>query len=297
MTQQQHGDRETIAEINERSGAGLELLGRATAGKLGGALLVRRSDGRPAVVTVFGGDATAAARVAASVNGLAAHGLPVPRHDLVVDLGERVVFVQERFPAAPPRRLSEAQVDAIWAINDRFAGAATMLSGVPPVRDWFLPADGSGYALVTRSAAAGSRRAETVVAELVDVATSSLDLLEGSDVVHVDLNAANVLFDEDDTATGVVDWNLGLFAGPRDLALVQTRFDREWFVRGDAPDPGETAAASYLDRLLSERVDPATLRAWWAFWLLHGLPKAFASQDSAVVDWHLTLADTRVRQP
>lgn len=81
MTQQQHGDQDTIAEINERSGAGLELLGRATAGKLGGALPVRRSDGRPAVVTVFGGDATAAARVAASVNGLAAHGLPVPRHD------------------------------------------------------------------------------------------------------------------------------------------------------------------------------------------------------------------------
>lgn len=296
MTAQRHGDRGTIAAINERSGAELELLGRATAGKLGGALLVRHPDGRPAVVTVFGGgDATAAARVAASVNALAAHGLPVPRHDLVVDLGERVVFVQERLPAPPPRRFSEAQVDAIWAINERFAGAAALLGDVPPLRDWFLPADGPGYDRVARAAAASSRRAETAVAELTDVAASSTDLLDGSDVVHVDLNAANVLFDGDDTATGVVDWNLGLFAGPRDLALVQTRFDREWFVRGEAPDPGETTAAYHLDRLLIERVDPARLRAWWAFWLLHGLPKAFASEDTAVVDWHLALADAHVR--
>lgn len=294
MTQQRHDDRRTIAALNERSGAGLELLGRATAGKLGGALLVRWPDGRAGVVTVFGGDATAAARVATSLNELAGSGLPVPRHDLVVDLGERVVFVQERLPAPSPRKFSEAQVDAIWAISERFAGAATALSAVPPVRDWFLPVDGPGYDGVARAAAAASSRAEVVVAELVDVATSRLDVLEGTDVVHVDLNAANVLFDADDVATGVVDWNLGLFAGPRHLALVQTRFDREWFVRGEAPDLDETAAAHYLDELLRERVDPERLRAWWAFWLLHGLPKAFAGRDTAVLDWHLDLADTRI---
>lgn len=294
MIQQRHDDRRTIAALNERSGAGLELLGRAATGKLGGALLVRWPDGRPAVVTVFGGDLAAASRVATSVNELAASGLPVPRHELVVDLGERVVFVQERLPAPPPRSFSEAQVDAIWAVNERFAGAATTLSVVPPVHEWFRPVDGQDVDVVALAASAGSGRAEAVVAELVDVAVSSLDLLGGTDVVHVDLNAANVLFDEGDVATGVVDWNLGLFAGPRHLALVQTRFDREWFVRGEAPDPGETAAARYLDRLLAERVDPERLRAWWAFWLLHGLPQAFASRKASVVDWHLALADTHV---
>lgn len=295
MTRQPDDDQRIVATINERSGAGLVLRGRAATGKLGGALWVWWPDGRPGVVTVFGGDATTAHRVAASLNELAAGGLPVPRHELVVDLGEHVVFVQERLPAPPPRRFSTAQVDAIWAVNERFARAATMLSRVSSVRDWFLPVGGPGYDPVTRSAATHSRRAEAVVAGLVDVASSRLDLLDGSDVVHVDLNAANVLFDSDDRATGVVDWNLGLFAGPRHLALVQTRLDREWFVRGDAPDPDETAAASYLDRLLAERVDPERLRAWWASWLLHGLPKAFADEDAAVVDWHLALAEAHVR--
>ena len=52
-------------------------------------------------------------------------------------------------------------------------------------------------------------------------------MLAGQELVHVDLSAAKVLFDDEDRATAVVDWNLGVYRG----ALVQTRFDREWFVR------------------------------------------------------------------
>jgi aminoglycoside phosphotransferase (APT) family kinase protein len=86
--------------------------------------------------------------------------------------------------------------------------------------------------------------------------------MAGVDLVHVDLSAANVLFDENDRATGVVDWNLGAYRGDRLFALVQTQLDREWFVRSPDADPVENAAAAHLDEILRDRIAPETLRAY-----------------------------------
>ena len=116
----------------------------------------------------------------------------------------------------------------------------------------------------------------------------------GTDLVHVDLSAANVLFDENDRATAVVDWNLGAYRGDRLFALVQTRFDREWFVRSPDPDPVENAAAAHLDEILLNRISPATLRVYWARWMLHHLSRAIRSGSSEVVDWHLDMAESRL---
>jgi aminoglycoside phosphotransferase (APT) family kinase protein len=294
MNELERNDRSMINTINELTGARLELEGRAAAGALGGAVLVSWPDSRPAVVTVFHGDVAAAQRVAAAVNALAAVGLPVPRHDLVVDLGDSVAFVQQRLPSGPTQRFSEAQVNAIWAINDRFAGAAAAVTDVLPVSEWFLPEGDRTYDGVLGLARGRGQRTAAVVADLVAVAEANVDQLGGRDVVHVDLNAANVLFDHRNRATGVVDWNLGIFTGPRDLALVQTRFDREWFVQSPGADAAETAAARYLDQTLAERIDQPRLRAWWAFWLLHWLPKAFRLEQPSIVEWHLALAEERV---
>lgn len=295
MDGQGRDDQATIDQINESTGADLEREGRAGAGALGGAIFARWPDGRQAVITVFHGNGVAARRVAAAVNELAAVGLPVPRHDLVVELGNRVVFVQERLPSCSPRKLSAAQIDAIHAVNEQFAGAGALVTDVPPINDWFLPEGPHSYDRVTALAADHGDRAPAVVSHLVNTAMASQDLLRGDDIVHVDLNAANVLFNDDDHATGVVDWNLGVFTGPRDLALIQTRFDREWFVQMPTRDAGETAAVRYLDRLIAERVDESRRRAWWAFWLLHWLPKAFTlNGQSDILGWHLALAEERV---
>ena len=120
-------------------------------------------------------------------------------------------------------------------------------------------------------------------------------MLAGQDLVHVDLSAANVLFDDEDRATAVVDWNLGVYRGDRRLALVQTRFDREWFVRRPDADDTEMAAARRLDDILHDRIAPATLRVYWAYWLRHHLPRAFRSGAPAVIDWQLELAESRLR--
>jgi hypothetical protein len=106
-------DREVVSAINSRTGAGLRAVGRALHGKLGGAIHAEWPDGRPAVVTCFLGSLAEAERTAEVLNHVRDRGLPVPRHDLVVNLNDRVVLVQERLPSAPPQRLTPVRVDAM----------------------------------------------------------------------------------------------------------------------------------------------------------------------------------------
>ena len=271
------GDDQLVAALNQRTGAGLRVRGRAPFGELGGAIYVEWPDGRPGVVTRFLGPLAEAERTAEVLGYARDRGLPVPRHELVVDLPDGVVFVQERLPAAPPRPLSPARVDAMVEINDRFAYALAGRPDVPPVppRRGPMPVE-------------HGPRAHRVLAELRRFAAPPVT---GTDLVHVDLTAANVLFDEQDNATAVVDWNLGAYRGDRLFALVKTRFDREWFVRSPAPDPVENAAAAHLDEILAARIAPDTLRGYWAHWLLYQL--RFATRPD-VVDWHLELAGSRL---
>ncbi len=271
---------------------GLSVRGRSLAGQLGGAIYVEWPDGRSGVVTIFHG-VDDARRVASVVNALQARGLPVPHHEIVVDIGDRVVFVQHQLRAGPSRRLTVQRVDAIAEINERLAGAVASWPDVPPVIDWFRP-DDTRLDQVVDGTPEGDRRAGEVVAEIVLLtAEAPPDLLAGDDLVHVDLSAANVLFDDDDRATAVVDWNLGVYRGDRRLALVQTLFDREWFVQRADADETELASARRLDEMLSDQTPPATLRVYWAYWLAHHLPKAFRTGDSTAIDWQLTLAESR----
>lgn len=265
------------------------------AGKLGGAIFVEWPDGRPGVVTVFHGGIADAQRVGGILNNLQTQGLPVPRHELVVDLGDRVVFIQERLHTGPPRRLTPKRVDGIVEINEQFADAMAGFPDVPTVTEWFQSA-GRESRQIVELIPEGDHRASDVVSEILRRTTGAAsDLLAGQDLVHVDLSAANVLFDEEDCATAVVDWNLGLYRGHRRLALVQTRFDREWFVRRADADATEVAAARRLDEVLVDQIHPETLRLYWAYWLRHHLLKAFRSGVSTVIDWQLELAESRLQ--
>jgi len=290
-------DHETVSAINRRTGAGLTLLGRAPHGRLGGAIYASWPDGRPAVVTRFLGPLAEAKRTAEVLAHVRDRGLPVPRHDLVVDLNDGVAFVQERLPSAPPRRLTPVRVDAIVEINDRFADALAARPDVP------VPPLGLQRSSEQRSGepcrhhevlAAHSPRSREVLDEILRIGRREPLHLTGHDLVHVDLSAANVLFDENDRATGVVDWNLGAYRGDRLFALVHTRFDREWFVRSPDADPVENAAAAHLDEVLADRIAPATLRMYWARWMLHQLSRAIRSAPPEVVDWQLDLAEARL---
>lgn len=176
------------------------------------------------------------------------------------------------------------------------AGALADLPDVPPVARWFQ-LEGGDPAQILGLVNASDQRPRGIVEQIVQITsrTSSAELLTGDDLVHVDLSTANVLFDASDTATAVVDWNLGVYRGDRRLALVQTRFDREWFIQSPDAGAAEIAAAGHLDEVLADRIDPETLRVYWAFWLHHHLPKAFRSESATVIDWQLAMAESRLR--
>jgi aminoglycoside phosphotransferase (APT) family kinase protein len=285
-------DQAVVAAINRRTGAGLTVVGRAPDGELGGAIYAEWPDGRPAVVTRFLASLAAARRTAEVLAYVHDRGLPVPRHHLVVDLADGVVFVQERLPGAPPRRLTAATVDAMVEINDRFAGALAARPDVP-VRPLFLDRGGDPHPRHEVLAEHGPR-SRRVLDEILRIGKREPHEMAGTDLVHVDLTAANVLFDENGTVTGVVDWNLGAYRGDRLFALVKTRFDREWFIRSPDADPVEDAAVAHLDEILADRIPPATLRMYWAHWMLYQLYWAIRSAPSEVVDWHLEMAESRL---
>lgn len=284
-------DHELIRRINRQTAAGLVATGRAPHGKLGGAIYAVWPDGRPAVVTRFLGSLADAERTASLISELRDRGLPVPRHELVIDIEGDVTFVQERLPSAPPGPLTPTRIEELVQLNDRFAGALAASPHVPDALAFVetVLTDGQYEALADRG-----ERCRTVVDEILRIAAEGLNGPARDDLVHVDYSAANVLFDDGDRATGVVDWNLGAYRGDRNFALVQTRFDREWFVQSPQANPIETRAAERLDEILIERIDPATLRQYWAQWLRYHLARVTPTTSSVVTDWHLDLAQSRL---
>ncbi|GAB3413772.1 hypothetical protein GCM10027569_33420 [Flindersiella endophytica] len=259
---------------------------------MGGAIFVEWPDGRPGVVTRFIGSQGDAERTA----GVLAHahrcGLPVPRHDLVVRVDEDVLMVQERLPGSPPGRMSGAVVDAVVALNDRFAG---LLADRPDVPLLALCLDRSGDPYPRHEVlAAHSERSRRILDRIVQVGTRSPRQAGGTDLLHIDLTPPNLLFDDAGRVTGVVDWNLGAYRGDRHLALVKTRFELEWSLQTPNPDRDDVAAAARLDEVLSARVPADLLQAYWAHRVLYQLHWALQFSPPDVVEWHLRVAEERL---
>lgn len=286
------GDVALVAAVNRRSGAGLHVLGRAERGTLGGAIYVQWPDGRAGVVTRFIGTLSEARRTAGVLEHARGYGLPVARHDLVLQVNEDIIVVQERLPGSPPARVNPAVIDAIVALNDRFAG---VLADRPDVPLLPLCLSGSGDPYPRHEVLAQhSNRSRRILDAILRIGAADPREMAGEDLVHIDLTGPNVLFDESGAITGVVDWNLGAYRGDRHLALVKTRFEEEWGIHAPTPSPDAVAAATHLDRILADRVPAATLRRYWAHRILYQLYWAIQEFPPEVLDWHLEVAETRL---
>lgn len=283
-----------LAQIKDRTGIAFELIAMAAEGVCGGAAYVRWPDGRDGVLTRPPAPEPLV-RLTAEILELArSAGLPVPRHELIVPLGaDRTVVVQERLPGKPIGWVDVDTVDALVEVNDRFAGFLAERPDVPdqslclrrePKNDW-------RHEPLERYDA----RTRRMLRRMREIGDDVPDLVAGDDLVHIDYARANVLTDGLGRVTGVVDWNNGVVRGDRNFALVSLRSDLEWKVLApNGIDDVHRAATERLDRVLAERIEPTTLRAYWAFWTLMKLDGLIWENAPRALDVFLDLGFRRM---
>ena len=273
-----------IEEINERTGAGLRLLAMADQGESGGAAFVCRPDGRQSVVTRRPEPLETVRETGEVLEHL---DLPVPRYEAVIDLAEGVAVVQERLPGRPAEHIDAAVIDAMVAMNERFAGR---LAERPDIRTPKLYLEQSGPAFYRHETLARySSRSRRLLERIEQLGPYELT---GTDLLHADYTLGNVLFDGDEIS-GVVDW--GLCRGDRRFALVGLRFDLAWTALDQSsPVVVDPAAVDRLDEHLEALLEPAELLRYWAHWTLRQLDWTISHHGPADIELHLELGESRL---
>jgi aminoglycoside phosphotransferase (APT) family kinase protein len=220
-------------------------------------------------------------------------GLPVPRHDLVVELADgTVAVVQERLPGAHVARADVAVIDAMVAINEQFAG---LLTDRPDVPTPHLYLRGSGPVFPRHETLEGySDRSRRLLGRIREVGSYEPNEMVGDDLVHTDFTVPNILFDESGQITGVVDW--GVARGDRRFGLVKLLFDLTW--DASSADGGlqnvQPGAIDRVNEVLEKTLEPDILQMYWAHWALTMLHWTIRAGDPAVIELHLELGERRL---
>lgn len=279
-----------VAAVNAGTGAGLTLVGVADHGDSGGAVYVSWPDGRPGVLTRSPASLERVRQTADVLAGLRADGLPVPRHDLIVELGGGVVaIVQERLPGRPAERLDATTIDAMVEINERFADLLAGRADVP-VPDLGIREDAWDPRAVALLREHGPR-ARRILDRIREVGESAPLRIDGDDVLHPDLTLGNVLY-EAGRVTGVVDWNWGVERGDRRFALVRIYIDLYWSLV--YPGAVEPSAWERLGTVVETLIEPDLLRAYWANVTLGQLSHWSLEGSKEAVELFLRMGESRL---
>lgn len=193
-------------------------------------------------------------QTAGVLNDLRSRGLPVPAHQLVVELADGyVAVVQERLPGRHVDVLDSATTGAFLAMNDRFADLLRDHPQVPRPRAF--PA---GYGVFERTVGQIGERGRRLLERLLEVDGGRPFRMAGDDLVHTDYTPGNVLFDAAGNVSGVVDWNAGAVRGDRHYALLAMRW-------GTSVRAGEL---SQIEARLAQ-LSPATRLSYEAHWVVN----------------------------
>jgi aminoglycoside phosphotransferase (APT) family kinase protein len=262
-----------IAEINARTGAGLELIGLddQTGGTSSAAYARHRATGAESAITRTSAS-LAEMLLTASVLDLArSAGCPVPRHLHTVELADGyVAVVQERLPGKRPRRVDADTVDAMVAVNDQFAGLLNERGDIPGPAAFAPPRISPWNATLGRYSSRSRR--------LMDHCHAGGSSMMGNDLVHLDYSLGNVLYDTEHHVSGVVDWNRGVARGDRWYALIGTQVN----MTAEAGMYGVTNdAIDRIDQILNTELDEQTSTQYRARWYLDNAHRSIRGQFPA----------------
>lgn len=260
-----------VAEINARTGSELALVGLSEqTGGTSSAAYVRWPDGRDGALTRTATPLDRMCQTAEVMAMVRARGIPVPRHDLVLELADgRVAVVQERLPGRHASRIGRTAVDAMVAMNDRFAGLLVDRSDVPLPPAFLTPRHEDHDHPWHETLGRYSERSRRVLRRFFELGGGgNASRMTGDDVVHTDYSFGNVLFDEDGQISGVVDWNFGVNRGDCRYALLG--------MRGHLANEGDQYegcqdAIDRLDEVLETTIEPSLLRAYWVHRTVQGV--------------------------
>ncbi len=245
-----------IEEVNARTGSGLVLTGLADqVGGSSSAAFVEWADGRESALTRTRTSSAVMRQTASVLNDVRRQGLPVPEHQLVLELSDGyVAVVQERLPGRHASALNSTTAAAFVAMNDRFAGVLRDHPEVP--RPKAFP-DRTFEDTVGRLGERGRR----LLARLLEIDGGRPFRMQGDDLVHTDYTPGNVLFDDAGDVSGVVDWNNGAVRGDRYYALIGLH----WGSVGR-----RTVGAEEFKQVEEKlaRLSPATRRSYEAHWMV-----------------------------
>lgn len=209
-----------VEEINRRTGSGLAVTGLADqVGGVSSAAFVAWPDGRQSALTRPRIPLHSMQLTSTVLNDVRARGLPVPEHQLVLELGDGyLAVVQERLPGHHVEVLDQTTAAAFVAANERFAGLLHRHPQVP--RPPAFPSDGPGYGPFEDTVGGYGRRGRRLLSRLLEVDGGEPLRMTGDDLVHTDYSPGNVLFDDAGRVSGIVDWNFGAARGDRNYALI-----------------------------------------------------------------------------
>lgn len=268
------------------AGVRLEVDGRSSGGQVGAAY-VRWPDGHRSVLTYVPATAlTRSHETARNLEFVRSAGVPAPRYELVVDLGDEVAIIQELMPGSPPERVDVGLVEQMLALNHRLYGVLAGVTGVAAV-PLYLTESGPGFHL-HEPLQAHSARSRRLLGWIREVGATVPPVMAGDDLVHVDYHPGNVLVDKNGTISAIVDWD-GTARGDARFAIVVMRF---------TGPPGQlpTDVAARIDHAIDEELTPDELRPFWAALSLRLVDWSIRHFTDPATERWLDLAESRIDQ-
>ncbi|WP_157996298.1 aminoglycoside phosphotransferase family protein [Kribbella sp. VKM Ac-2569] len=217
------------------------------------AAFVAWADGRESALTRTRTPLAVMRQTASVLNDVRGQGLPVPEHQLVLELSDGyVAVVQERLPGRHVSELNSTTAAAFIAMNDRFAGVLRDRPEVPRPR---------AFRTFENTVGRLGERGRRLLGRLLEIDGGRPFRMQGDDLVHTDYTPGNVLFDDAGNVSGVVDWNNGAVRGDRYYALLGLH----WGSVGR-----RTVGAEELKQVEEKlaHLSPATRRSYEAHWMV-----------------------------